>query len=66
MRIKKSYWDHTNKRLKKAGAALLTSSATLTTYAVIEDIKWLAITSTIVGVVGNFLLNTFSDESQTN
>ncbi len=63
MKTKKSYWEHTNKRWKKAGDALLASSATLTAYAVVEEIKWLALTALIVGVVGKFLTNLFSDES---
>lgn len=63
MKTKKSYWEHTNKRWKKAGDALLISSSSLTAYAVVEEIKWLALTALIVGVVGKFLTNLFSDES---
>lgn len=63
MKVKKGYWEHTNKRWKKAGDGLLAVSTTLTAYAVIENLDWLALTSLFVGVAGKFLTNLFSDEN---
>lgn len=57
--MKKRFYDSTPKHWKKIGDALLASSTTLTAYAVVEEIKWLALTALFVGVVGKFITNTF-------
>jgi hypothetical protein len=63
MKIKKSYWDHTNKRLKKFGTALMMAGQVFGTYQVIEGNTTYALISMWAGVVGLILFNTFSDES---
>lgn len=59
----KKYYAPTPTRWRKAGDALLSAGATLSAYAVIEEIKWLALTALFVGVVGKFLTNLFTDEN---
>lgn len=58
MRI--NYWAPTPRKWRKIGDALLGASATLTTYAIANDIEWLALTSLFIGVAGKFLTNIFS------
>lgn len=62
MRMKKHYYGPTPKRWRKLGDALLGVSTTITGYAIMEDYKWIAFSALILGVVGKFLTNFFSDE----
>jgi len=66
MKIKKSYWDHTNKRLKKFGTALMMAGAAFSTYQTAEGNPVTANIAMWVTIVGIILLNTFSDESGSN
>lgn len=61
--INNYYNKPTPKKWRKLGDALLAVSATITTYAIADDMKVLAITSVILGCVGKFLTNFFSDEN---
>lgn len=62
MRMKKNYYGPTPKRWRKLGDALLGVSTTITGYAIMEDYKWIAFSALILGVIGKFLTNFFSDE----
>ena len=58
-KMKKNYYTPTPKKWRKLGDTLLAVSTTITGYAVYEDIKWVALTALITGVVGKFLSNLF-------
>ena len=62
MRMKQNYYGPTPKRWRKLGDALLGVSTTITGYAIMEDHKWIAFSALILGVIGKFLTNFFSDE----
>ena len=62
MKIKDNYWRNTPKFGRKVGDALLAASATITTYAIYEEAKWVAITALLAGTIGKFLTNLFSEE----
>jgi len=59
----KMYYAPTPKRWRKLGDALLAVSTTITTYAITEEMKGIAITALILGVAGKFLSNFFSDDN---
>lgn len=56
----KNYYKPTPKKWRKLGDALLGVSTIITTYAVYENIHWVAMTALITGVVGKFLTNFFT------
>lgn len=58
----KNYYKPTPKKWRKFGDALLGVSTIITTFAVYENIHWVAITALITGVVGKFLTNFFSKD----
>lgn len=60
--MNKRYFKPTPKKWRKLGDALLAVSTTVTTYAIAEDHKWIAITALILGSAGKFLTNFFTDE----
>jgi len=59
--MKKKYWEPTPLKWRKLGDALLAASTTAATYAIYNDYKIIAITALVVGVVGKFLSNFFSE-----
>lgn len=59
--IKNKYYSPTPVKWRKLGDALLGVSTTITSFAIYEDIKGVAITALILGVVGKFLTNFFAD-----
>ena len=59
--IKNKYYAPTPVKWRKLGDALLGVSTTITSFAIYEDIKGVAITALILGVVGKFLTNFFAD-----
>lgn len=61
-KIKKNYGKPTPKKWRKLGDALLATSTTITTFAIYEDAKWVAIIAVIIGASGKFLTNLFSVE----
>lgn len=61
-KMKKDYYSPTPKKWRKLGDALLAASTAITGFAMYEDIKWLAITALITGVVGKFLSNFFTED----
>ena len=65
--MKNGYFKPTPKKWRKLGDALLGVSTTITTYAIVEDYKWVAIAALIIGSVGKFLTNFFTeDKPETN
>lgn len=60
----KGYYTPTPMLFRKLGDALLGVSAMVQTYAIVEEIKWLAITFLFIGVVGKFLSNFFTEIEQ--
>lgn len=53
------YYRPTPVKWRKIGDALLAASATITTFAIAEQVEWLAYAALITGVVGKFLTNLF-------
>ena len=60
MKIKDNYWNNTPKFWRKLGDALLATSATVTTFAIYEEAKWVAIVALMTGTIGTFLTNLFT------
>lgn len=58
--LKEKYYAPTPVKWRKLGDALLGVSTTITGFAIYEEIKWIAITALILGVIGKFLTNFFS------
>jgi len=58
--IKNKYYAPTPVKWRKFGDALLGVSTTITGFAIYEEIKWIAITALVLGVIGKFLTNFFS------
>jgi len=56
------YMKPTPSLMRRIGDGLLVASTTVSTYAVTEEIKWLALTSILVGAGAKFLTNLFSQE----
>jgi len=66
-RVKKTkkrsrYYSPTPIKWRKLGDALLVVSTTITGYVMHEDVKWVALTALITGVVGKFLTNFFTED----
>jgi hypothetical protein len=59
--LKNKYYAPTPAKWRKLGDALLGVSTTITGFAIYEDIKGVAITALILGVVGKFLTNFFAE-----
>jgi hypothetical protein len=59
--IKDKYYAPTPAKWRKLGDALLGVSTTITGFAIYEDVKGIAITALILGVVGKFLTNFFAE-----
>jgi hypothetical protein len=57
-----NYSKPTPKKWRKLGDGLLAASTAITTFAVYEEMKWVAIAALITGTVGKFLTNFFSEE----
>lgn len=57
----KGYFKPTPKNFRKLGDALLVSSTVISTYAINEDMKCLAITTLLIGAIGKFATNFFSE-----
>ncbi len=59
-KITKNYNKPTPSFWRKLGDSLLATSTTVTTFAIYEEAKWVAIGALILGVAGKFLTNLFS------
>lgn len=56
------FYKPTPVKWRKLGDALLAVSVTITGYAMYEDVKWVAMTAIITGIIGKFLTNFFTEE----
>ena len=61
--MKYNYWSPTPKKFRKFGDALLASGTAVTSLAIINDHKVIAITALIMMVVGKFLTNFFKEDA---
>lgn len=60
----KKYYSPTPLKWRKLGDALLATSLTVCTFAVANDYKVIGITACIIGGLGKFLSNFFSDDTK--
>jgi hypothetical protein len=58
----KSYMKPTPTLMRKIGDGLLAMSTMVTGSAIFTDHKWVAISSLLVGAIGKFITNLFSEE----
>ena len=58
----KNYYKPTPIKWRRLGDALLAVSTTITSFALYEDIQWVALTALITGVIGKFLTNFFTEK----
>lgn len=56
------YSSPTPKKWRKIGDALLATSTTITSFAIYEDAKAVAIAALVLGSLGKFLTNFFSED----
>lgn len=56
------YQKPTPAKWRKLGDALLAVSTTVTTYAIAEEMKWLALSAVLIGAAGKFFTNFFAQE----
>jgi hypothetical protein len=64
MKLKEKYFAPTPAKWRKLGDAILAVSTTITTYAIADDwAKWVSITAMLMGAVGKFLTNFFTEDS---
>jgi hypothetical protein len=61
----KNYYQPTPTKWRKLGDALLGVSTTITTFAIYQEMKGIAITALILGVIGKFLSNFFAEDTTT-
>ena len=61
MKLKERYSAPTPILYRKIGDALLATSTTITSFAIVEDYKWLALSACLIGAVGKFISNLFSE-----
>lgn len=67
MKLKEKYLAPTPKKMRKLGDALLAVSTTITTYAIADNwSKWIQISALMMGVVGKFLTNFFTEDDVNN
>ncbi len=67
MKLKERYLSPTPKKMRKLGDALLAVSTTIATYAIADDwSKWAQISALMLGVVGKFLTNFFTEDEVNN
>ena len=57
-----NYFKPTPKKWRKLGDALLATSTTVAGFAIVEDYKWVALTAVLIGAIGKFLSNFFTEE----
>lgn len=62
----KGYYEPTPQLFRKIGDSLMAISSAVTGYAIVEDSKALALTFLIIGVVGKFLSNFFTESNGQN
>lgn len=55
-----NYWKPTPLKMRKLGDAILSVGTTITTFAIYEEYKWIAVISLLLTVIGKFLTNFYS------
>ncbi len=60
----KNYWEPTPLKFRRLGDALLAASMTTVTFAIANDYKAIAITACIIGTLGKFLSNFFTESPE--
>lgn len=63
-KITKNYGNPTPSFWRKLGDSLLAASYMVTTFAIYEEAKWVAIVALVIGTAGKFLTNLFSIEEK--
>ena len=58
----KSYYKPTPAKWRKLGDALLAAATTGATFAIANDHQWVGLTLMLVGSIGKFLTNFFTEE----
>lgn len=58
-----NYYKPTPNKWRKLGDTLLAVSTTITGFSLYADLKWVAGVALVLGVLGKFLTNFFSDDS---
>lgn len=58
----KNYYTSTSVIGKKIGDGLLSAGGTLTAYAIVEEMKTLALVALVVTIVGKFITNLFAKQ----
>ena len=61
MKLFKGYYKPTPVKMRKLGDALLAVSLSMSGYAIFEEYKALAVAGLIIGGVGKFLTNFYSE-----
>jgi len=56
------YYKATPKFWRKLGDALLSVGTAITGFAIMEEMKWIAISALLVTVIGKFLTNFFKED----
>lgn len=63
MKLKTNYYAPTPLKWRKLGDTLLAISTMITTYAVVDEwSKYMTLSALILGVIGKFLTNFFSED----
>lgn len=62
MKKESKYYSPTPKKWRKLGDALLGVSSTITGYSIYNDMKEVAIAALLLGVIGKFLSNFFTED----
>jgi len=57
-----NYYKPTPVKWRKLGDALLAVSVTITSFAMYNNVQWVALTALITGVIGKFITNFFKED----
>jgi len=60
----KSYMKPTPSLMRRIGDGLIVVSTTISTYAIAEELKYVALSSVLLGAIGKFVTNLFSAEDK--
>ena len=60
----KKYAQPTPSKMRKLGDALLGVSTFITASAIVNDLKWVALFSVLIGAIGKFFTNFFTEETE--
>ena len=60
----KNFYTPTPKKWRRLGDSLLGVSTTITSFSIYNDMKEIAIAALLLGVIGKFLSNFFTEEPQ--